>query len=178
VGGSLSLGTWVRVGSSLDNDGTRWYCQTARVRLTRRKGVREEPALIKPLNCCTGSNLVDLGWGAARTHRRVSVGNSWAGNGGRSGGCGEGLRRTRSDAAGAESGTSFVDRSAVNVGTTPRRSPSVLRPAGVGDRRVAGRRGGVGRSPRSTPSAGKLRTWGRRAADSRSKGLVMPGDRR
>jgi hypothetical protein len=33
------------------------------------------------------------------------------------GGCGEGLRRTRSDAAGAQSDSSFVERTSVNTGT-------------------------------------------------------------
>ena len=32
-------------GSSPDNDGTSWYCQTERVRKARREGAREEPAL-------------------------------------------------------------------------------------------------------------------------------------
>jgi hypothetical protein len=44
AGGSLIRETPVRVGSSPDDDGTGRYCQTARVRQARRKGVREEPA--------------------------------------------------------------------------------------------------------------------------------------
>jgi hypothetical protein len=38
----------VRVGSSPDNAGTAWYCQTGWVRLARREGVREEPAAERP----------------------------------------------------------------------------------------------------------------------------------
>jgi len=65
-------------GSSLDNDGTPWHCQTGRARQARWEGVREEPASeslsIEP----TSSNLADVGWAAARTHHIV-VGNSLAG---------------------------------------------------------------------------------------------------
>ena len=46
--GSLIPGTGVRAGSSPDNDGTCQHCQMARVRLARRKGVREEPAAESP----------------------------------------------------------------------------------------------------------------------------------
>jgi hypothetical protein len=44
-GFSLSLEALVRVASSPDNDGTRRYCRTARVRQARREGGREEPAV-------------------------------------------------------------------------------------------------------------------------------------
>jgi hypothetical protein len=42
--GSPSRGTPGRAGSSPDNAGTRWHCQTVRVRQARREGVREKPA--------------------------------------------------------------------------------------------------------------------------------------
>jgi hypothetical protein len=41
--GSLTRETSGRAESSPDNAGTCWYCQIVRVRLARRKGVREEP---------------------------------------------------------------------------------------------------------------------------------------
>ena len=37
--GSLIVEVHERVGSSPDNDGTDWYCQTVRVRLARQTGV-------------------------------------------------------------------------------------------------------------------------------------------
>jgi hypothetical protein len=45
AGGSLTSGTRRRAASSPDNAGTAWYCQTGRVRLARRKGVRKEPVV-------------------------------------------------------------------------------------------------------------------------------------
>ena len=48
AGSSLSRGTPVRVGSGSDNAGTRRHCQTARVRLARREGVREKPVCKAP----------------------------------------------------------------------------------------------------------------------------------
>jgi len=54
-------------GSSLDNDGTPWHCQTGWVRQARREGVREEPARESPSSQTTSSNLADLGWVAVRT---------------------------------------------------------------------------------------------------------------
>jgi len=69
----------------------------------------------------TGSNLVDMGRGAARCHLRWMV-NSVAGLACRWGGHGESLRRNRGDAAGAELGAKLIDRFAVNTGTIPHRS--------------------------------------------------------
>jgi hypothetical protein len=48
LGAARSGETSVRAGSSPDNAGTTWYCQTGRVRLARREGVREEPAAERP----------------------------------------------------------------------------------------------------------------------------------
>ena len=48
------------------------------------------------------------------------------------GGHGEGLRRSRDDAAGVEPGASLVDRIPVNVGTARSRSRPRLRPGGEG----------------------------------------------
>jgi hypothetical protein len=65
--GSLISGMGVTVGSSPDNDGTDQHCQMVRVRLARRKGVREESVSESPSSQATSSNLVDLGWVATRT---------------------------------------------------------------------------------------------------------------
>jgi len=54
------------VGSSPDNDGTGRYCQTARVRLARQRGVTRVNQWLNPLKCGTGSNLVDVGRVAVR----------------------------------------------------------------------------------------------------------------
>jgi hypothetical protein len=62
----------------------------------------------------TGSNLVDMGWGAVHDHRWVV--DSVAGLACRWGGHGEGLRRSRGDAAGAKLGAELIDRFAVNTG--------------------------------------------------------------
>ena len=85
------------------------------------------------------------------------------------GGHGEGLRRTRGEAAGEKLGTSPVERSAVNVGTVPGLALS----AGCQVRWRAGASSadglGMGRSPRSSPSDGKAVTWRRGAACSQSR---------
>ncbi len=62
----------MRVGSGSDNAGTCGHCQTARVRLARREGVREKPVSVKPLNRPTSSNLADMGWVAVRTGRPMA----------------------------------------------------------------------------------------------------------
>jgi hypothetical protein len=52
AGGSLIRGTPVRVGSSPDNAGTYWYCQTVRVRLARPGCVTRVNQWLKPRNEC------------------------------------------------------------------------------------------------------------------------------
>ena len=88
------------------------------VRRAGRKGVRKEPAFTS-LKARTGSNLVDMGRErcapVCRGLRRS--GNSWAGFNGWPGDHGEVLRGSRGDAAGTESGSSFVERITVNTGT-------------------------------------------------------------
>jgi hypothetical protein len=54
------------VASSLDNAGTAQHHQIVRVRQARRKGVREKPASERPSSQPTSSNLMDMGWVAAR----------------------------------------------------------------------------------------------------------------
>jgi hypothetical protein len=54
------------VDSSLDKAGTGQHRQMVRVRQARRKGVREKPASERPSSQPTSSNLMDMGWVAAR----------------------------------------------------------------------------------------------------------------
>ena len=78
------------------------------------------------------SNPVDVGWFAVRTRSVVSGGEllvRYCSLG--PGGHGEGLRRSRGDAAGVEPGASPVDRAAVNVGTISRTVPSPCSQPGV-----------------------------------------------
>src|SRR6266480_2445630 len=49
AGGSLIREAPGRVGAAPDKAGTRQYCQMARVRRAWRRGVREEPALLRLL---------------------------------------------------------------------------------------------------------------------------------
>jgi hypothetical protein len=91
----------------------------------------------------TGSNLVDMGGGAVRDRWGGWAVNSEAGEFRRWGGHGEGLRRSRGDAAGTKLGISLVDRHIVNAGTIYGRptggvsSPARGRPV-VGSRAVDG----------------------------------------
>ena len=64
-----------------------------------------------------GSNLADMGRERCVPTRFVSGGNSWAGFNDRPGDHGEVLRGSRGEAAGTESGSSFVERITVNTGT-------------------------------------------------------------
>jgi hypothetical protein len=86
----------------------------------------------------TGSNLVDLGRGAVHDHRWVV--DSVAGLACRWGGHGEGLRRSRGDAAGAKLGAKLINRFAVNTGTIPRRSRGLesIRAGGIDTSSVEG----------------------------------------
>ncbi len=86
------------------------------------------------------------------------------------GGHGEVLRGNRGDAAGAQLGSSFVERAAVNTGTFPVLPVAVLpaRIHGLGPPSTD--RVGKGRSRRSTPGPGKPVTWGRAAAVTRREG--------
>ena len=159
-----------RVGSSPDKAGTCQHCQMVRVRRAGRKGVREEPAFTS-LNACTGSNLADMGRGGAHPPS-VAVGNSWVGIG-RSAreATAKCLRGSRGDAAGAESGSSSVERITVNMGTVLRsRRPSAHPACRVRLGAPSADRAGTGRSRRSTPSRGEPGTWGRTAAVSRREG--------
>ena len=167
AGGSLIRETPGRVGSSPDNDGTGRYCQTARVRLARRKGVREEPASESPSSEATGSNLADVGWAAANSGGWMSPAGA-PGRGGvaRPGGHGEGLRRTRGWPLGHSWAPTPSRESVVNVGTVP--APPVRPASRVGGGQARRQLDGVGagRSRRSSPRSGKPTTWRRAAASS------------
>jgi hypothetical protein len=106
-----------RVASGPDKAGTCQYCQMVRAGRAGRKGVRKEPAFTS-LNAWTGSNLVDMG-----RERRAPIPVGWGTPGlgfdGWPGDHGEVLRGSRGDAAGTESGSSFVERITVNTGTVP-----------------------------------------------------------
>ena len=148
-----------------------------RVRRAGRRGVREEPAFYSP-SIVTGSNLVDLG-----RKRCVPVPSWWSGNsrGGMDscqGGCGEGLRRTRGDAAGAQSGSSFDRANSSEHGNRPRISPRRLPPTGgwgwAHRPPIGPGRGGAAVVLRAGESP---RTWGRAAAVSRREGGCNAGRR-
>ena len=126
--GSRTRETPGRVESSPDNAGTCWHCQTARVRLARRKGVREKPVHKAPQSAHQlKSGGYGLGCGAHRP------GCCWSGTPRRmdafsTGGHGECPRRSRGDAAGAELDADPADRYVVNVGTV-RCRPCLVQPA-------------------------------------------------
>lgn len=106
------------------------YCQMVRVRQVRWRGVREEPASLRP---SMGHLLEPGGSGqdAVRTHRD-RWGTSGLVYGSRPGGHEEGQRRTRGDAAGTQLDSYFVERITVNTGTACHGS----RPDGLPARRA------------------------------------------
>jgi hypothetical protein len=165
----------VRAGSSADKAGTAWYCQTGRVRRARSDGIREEP-VVKLRKRGTGSNLVDTGRDAVHGHRRWVV-DSVAGLACQRGGHGEGLRRSRGDAAGAKLDAKLIDRFAVNTGTISRRSrcPVSTRAGGIGPSSAEGTRWGGGPV---VVRARERRAHGEGGQQACSAGRGMPGGRR
>jgi hypothetical protein len=147
--GSPTRETPEKVGSSPDNAGTCWYCQTVRVRQARREGVREKPACKAPQSAHQlKSGGYGLGCGA---HRSADAGRELlAGADSLSaGGHGECPRRSRGDAAGAELGADPADRWCGERGNRPVSPSSRAASAGTGRRVVrCGRR--AGRRPRSS----------------------------
>ena len=153
AGGSPIRVTTGRVASGPDKAGTCQHCQMARVRRAGWKGVRKEPAYTF-LKVRTGPKPGGYGPGAARTRPdgRGTPGpvfNDWPGD------HGEVLRGSRGDAAGTESGSSFIERITVNTGTVPVLPVAVhpVRRFGLGASTAD--RSGMGRSRRSTPSRGE-----------------------
>jgi hypothetical protein len=116
AGGSLVLEAQGVGGSSPDNDGTGWYCQTVRVRQARREGVARANQWSNPLKRGIGSNLADMGRGAVHAllfgwATLALVFRGWRG------GHEECLRRTHGETAGEKLGVVPVDRASMNVGT-------------------------------------------------------------
>ena len=85
---------------------------------------------------------------------------------GRSGGHGEGLRRSRGEAAGEELGTHPVERSHGERGNQRRVSLPAAQPGRQREGAPSADDAALGRSPRSSPSTGELCTWRRRTAGS------------
>ena len=175
AGSSPILVTQVRVASSSVNAGTVRYCQTGRVRRARSDGIREEP-VAKLRKRGTGSNLVDRGRVAVHGYL-VQMADSEAGLACRRGGHGEGLRRSRGDAAGAKLDAKLIDRFAVNTGTVPRRSrcPGAIRAAGIGTSSAEGTGWGGGSV---VVRARERRAHGEGGQQVGSAGEGMPGGRR
>src|SRR5436190_21909527 len=73
AGGSLIRGTPGRVGSSPDNAGTYWHCQTVRVRLARPVGVTRVNQWLKPRNECPAQIWWIGAGGAVRDSRGWGV---------------------------------------------------------------------------------------------------------
>ena len=88
------------------------YCQTMRVWPAWRKGIREEPAFLRPSRWC---RLEPGGSGPEATRTRVSLiaeaGELPDMSAGLRGGRGDVLRGSHGDVAGVESGASSVERS-------------------------------------------------------------------
>jgi hypothetical protein len=126
-------------GSSPDQAGVCQNRQMAQARRAGWRGVREEPAFYVPQSF-TGSNLADLGRKRCVPAVALLAGGElrgWCGSAAR-GGHGEGLRRTHGEAAGTQSGSSFVERITVNTGTV----------LDLARRHVAGVEGWAGRTDR------------------------------
>ena len=134
-------------------------------RQARRRGVRRRNQWWNPLKWNAGSNLVDLGRSAVRARHRWWRATSCRSRVGWLGGHGEGLRRSRGEAAGEELGADPVERSCSERGNHRR----VSLPAGRLGRQREGAPSAdgsaMGRSPRSSPRSGKP-AWRRRAAGS------------
>ncbi len=136
-----------RAGSSRDNDGAGWHCQTVRARLARWIGVTRVNQWLNPRKRGTGSNLVDTGRAVVRADHRwtwsaTSIPDSDAGTEA----LGESLRRTQGEATGEKLGAAPTDRNTVNTGTAPR-SPS-RRPARASKgRRIVSPGPGCGAEP-------------------------------
>jgi hypothetical protein len=171
---SLIQETLGRAVSSADKAGTAWDCQAGRVRRARSDGIREEPVL-KLRKRVTDSNLVDMGRDVAHDRACWAV-DSVAGMRCRWGGHGEGLRRSRGDAAGAELGAKPIDRFSVNTGTIPLRScgPDAIWVGGIDASSVEGAGWGGGSV---VVRAGERLVHGEGSQQVSSTDAGMPGGR-
>jgi hypothetical protein len=116
----------------------------------------------------TSSNLTDLGWAAARIRvlaRRTPRSVDVAGRGGH----GEGLRRTRGEAAGAELGTDPVERFESERGNQPGGPCTGQLPAGRREGPSPADAAGMGRRTRSSQRPGKPATGRRGPASSQQQ---------
>lgn len=132
---------------------------------------------LNPLKCGTGSNLVDMGRATVRVElihgettpkSAIDVGEE---------AIGEGLRRTRGEAVGAELGAHPIDRHMVNVGTVPESPSPPPRQGGDGQARrqlMAPGRGGGSVVVRGRES----RPHGEGTQQVSKAGTGMPGGRR
>ena len=124
----------------------------------------------------TGSNLVDRGRGAVhgalveRADSEADLARWWGGHG-------EGLRRSRGDAAGAKLDAGLIDRFSVNTGTVPRRSRRLqaVQAGGIGASSVDG--AGWGGGP-VVVRARERRAHGEGGQQVGSEDAGMPGGRR
>ena len=176
--GSLNLEVRVRVGSSPDNDGTGRHCQTARVRQARREGVVTSEPVVEPPQAW---NRLETWWiwagqQCAPTSSDEDGDSAWAIDAGR-GGHGEGLRRTRDEAAGEELGTAPVDRYVVNMGTIPRSPHASQRMRGAGRAHRRPVAWGWGGAP-VVVGGRESRPHGEGEQRVRNKEAGMPGGRR
>lgn len=177
AGGSLTSEVRGRAASSLDNAETGWDCQTARVRQARREGVTRVNRWSNPLK--HGTVLKPGGYGPGSSARqpdlqRLSTPPAILDVAG--GGHGEGLRRSRGEAAGEKPGTAPVDRDMVNMGTVCDR-PFVGQPGRwrAGPPSTDGRRRGGVRVVVGASESGAQGEGGQQAC---SCGIGMPGGRR
>jgi hypothetical protein len=164
AGGSPTRVTPGRVASGPGKAGTCQHCQNDAGPAIGMERSTQGTGVYVPQS---SDRLEPGGYGpaAVRTRRwwRGTPGlvfNDWLG------GHGEVLRGNRGDAAGTESGSSFI----VNTGTVPVLPPPRIRRGWSGLGASTADRSGAGRSRRSTPSRGEPRTWERAAAISRREG--------
>jgi hypothetical protein len=179
--GQPGLGGAREGGSSPDNDGTVRDCQTGRVRQARQNGATTSEPVVEPPQAAI--RLEPGGWGSVSSARRHRGSAVCGDSGGHSlcarGGHGEGLRRTRGEAAGEKLGTTPADRHMVNVGSArvPPFPPHGQWGGGQARRRLmASGRGGapvVVRGQESCPHP-----HGEGGQRVRSRGTGRPGGRR
>ena len=99
--GQPDLGDAREGGSSPDNDGTGWHCQTAWVRQSRREGVTRVNQWQSSVSGVPAQTWRNGSVSSARPPSRSWWATPQAGGNRRPGGHGEGLRRSHGEAAGA-----------------------------------------------------------------------------
>ena len=175
---SLTLEARGRVASSPDNDGTGRHCQTTGARQARREGVATErtsggtPSSVEP----APTWWIWAGQQRAPTWTYEERDSAWATDAD-GGGHGEGLRRTRGEAAGEELGTAPVERCMVNMGTIPRSPSAAHRMRVVGQARRRPVAAGWDGAP-VVVRGRESRPHGEGRQHARSCGTGRPGGRR